>query len=72
MYTEVRIAWKEVKFCEFLREKAIKIINFEETPMKLLTEELQLSYENAKIIFVKENLKINIWKKDKMSLCRGI
>ena len=67
MYTDVRIAWKEVKFCEFLREEAIKTINFEEIPTKLLTEELQVSYENARIIFAKENLKINIWKKDKIS-----
>ena len=67
VYTDVRIAWKEVKFCEFLREETIKTINFEEIPTKLLTEELQVPYENAKIIFAKENLKINIWNKDKIS-----
>ena len=37
------------KFCEFLREHAIKIINFEKKKVKLLTKEQQESYENAKI-----------------------
>ena len=48
------------KFYEFLREHAMKIINFKKKKMKLLTKELQESYENAKsVIFVKKNLKIN-------------
>ena len=37
------------KFCEFLREYAMKIINFKKKKMKLLTKEQQESYENAKI-----------------------
>ena len=47
------------KFCEFLREHAVKIINFKK--MRLLTKKQQKSYENAKVFYVcKENLKINI------------
>ena len=49
------------KFCELLREHAIKIINFKKKKMKLLTKEQKESYENAKICyFCKKKLKINI------------
>ena len=48
------------KFCEFIREHAMKIINFEKKKMKLLTKEHQKSYEN--VLFVKKDLKINISK----------
>ena len=48
------------KFCEFVREHAMKIINFEKKKMKLLTKEQQKSYEN--VLFVKKDLKINISK----------
>ena len=49
------------KFCEFLREHAMKIINFKKKKMKLLTTEQQKSYENAKICYIcKKKLKINI------------
>ena len=34
------------KFCEFLREHTMKIINFKKKIMKLLTKEQQESYEN--------------------------
>ena len=37
------------KFCKFLREHVMKIINFKKKKMKLLTKELQESYENTKI-----------------------
>ena len=37
------------KVCEFLREHAIKIINFKKKKMKLLTKGHQESYENVKI-----------------------
>ena len=37
------------KFCEFIREHAMKIISFDKKKMKLLTKEQQESYENAKI-----------------------
>ena len=37
------------KFCEFLRELPMKIINFKKKKMKLLTKEQKESYENAKI-----------------------
>ena len=39
------------KFCESLREHAMKIINFEKK-MKLLRKEHQESYENAKICYI--------------------
>ena len=51
------------RFCEFLREYAIKIINFKKKKMKVLTKEQQEWYENRKICCIlKKNLKINIWK----------
>ena len=37
------------KFCESLREHAMKIINLKKKKMKLLTKEQWESYENAKI-----------------------
>ena len=49
------------KFCEFLTEHAMKIINFKKRKMKLLTKQQQESYENQKSgIFLKKNSKINI------------
>ena len=42
------------KFCEFLREHAIKIINFLKK-MKLLTKEQQETYQNAKICYICKN-----------------
>ena len=50
-------------YCEFLREHAMKIINFKKKKMKLLTKKQQESYENAKICFIcKKKLKLNIGK----------
>ena len=40
------------KFCEFLREQVMKIINFKKKKLKFLTEEQQESYENAKICYI--------------------
>ena len=40
------------KFCEFLREHAMKITNFKKEKMKLLTKEPHESYENAKICYI--------------------
>ena len=40
------------KFCKFLREDAMKIINFKKKKMKLLTKDQQESYENAKICYI--------------------
>ena len=37
------------KFCGFLIEHAMKIINFKKKKMKLLTKAHQGSYENAKV-----------------------
>ena len=45
------------KFCEFLREHAMKIINFKKKKIKLLKKEQQESNENAKICYIcKENI----------------
>ena len=40
------------KFCVSLREHKTKIINFKKKKMKLLTKEIQESYENAKICYI--------------------
>ena len=41
------------KFCEFLREHAIKIINFKKKKkMKILAEEKQKSYKDAKVCYI--------------------
>ena len=40
------------KFCESLREQAMKIINFNKIKMELLTNELKKSYENAKTCYI--------------------
>ena len=38
-------------FCKFLRQHAMKIINFKKKKMKLLTKKQQQSYKNAKICY---------------------
>ena len=48
------------KFCESLREHAMKIINSKKRKMKLLTQEQQESYENAKICYICKKMKMNI------------
>ena len=53
------------KFCEFLRERAIKIINLKKKKMKLLTNEQQESYENAKICYICKEKFENKYLKDK-------
>ena len=40
------------KFCNSLREYAMKIINFKKKKMKLLTKNQQELYENAKICYI--------------------
>ena len=40
------------KFCEFLREHAMKIINFKKKTRKLLTKEQQESFENAILCYI--------------------
>ena len=40
------------KFCEFLREQALKIISFKKKKKKLLTKDQQDSYENAEICYI--------------------
>ena len=41
-----------IKFCEFFREHAMKIINFKKKKVKLLTKQQQESYENAKTYYI--------------------
>ena len=43
------------KFCESLREQAMKIINFKKKKRKLLTEEQQESHGNSKICYICKN-----------------
>ena len=50
---------------EFLREHAMKIINFEKKKLKLLTEEQKESYKNSNICYIcKVNFE-NKYLKDK-------
>ena len=48
----------------FLREHAMKMVNFKKKKMELLTKELQESYENSKICYIcKEKYKNkHAWK----------
>ena len=39
-------------FCEFVKQHAMKIINFKKKKMNLLTKEQQESYENGKICYI--------------------
>ena len=55
----------EVKFCQFLREHEIKIIDFKKKKMKLLTKEQQGSYENANICYICKEKFQNKYLKDK-------
>ena len=48
-----------------LREHAMKIINFKKKKMKLLTKQLQESYENAKMCYICEEKFENKYFKDK-------
>ena len=52
------------KFCESLRERAMKIISFKKKKMTLITKEQQESYQNAKICYIcKEKLESKYLKK---------
>ena len=53
------------KFCEFLREHSMKIINFKKHKMKLLTKEEQESHEKVKICYVCKEKFENEFLKDK-------
>ena len=55
------------EFYEFLREHAMKIVDFKKKILKSITKEQQESYENAKICYIcKGNLQ-NKYLKDKKS-----
>ena len=53
------------KFCESLREHAMKIFSFKRKKLKLLTKEQQESYENAKIYYIFKEKFENKYVKDK-------
>ena len=53
------------RFCEFLKEHTMKIINSKEKKMKLLTKEQHESYENAKICYIYKEKFENKYFKDK-------
>ena len=53
------------KFCESLREHAMKMINFKKKKMKLSTKEQQELYENAKICYICKEKFENKYLKDK-------
>ena len=53
------------KYCESLREYAMKIINFKTKKMKLLTKEQQESYENANNCCICKEKFENRYLKDK-------
>ena len=49
------------KFCESLRDHAIKIINFKKKKMKFLTKDQQQSFQNTKICYIcMENLNVSM------------
>ena len=53
------------KFCESLREHAMKMINFKKKKVKLLTKEQQESHENAKDCYICKEKFENKYLKDK-------
>ena len=53
------------KFHEFLRDHAMKKINFKKKKMMLLTKELQKSYENVQICHICKEKFENKYLKDK-------
>ena len=63
-YDEYRGKDNMKRFCEFLRDHAMKIINFKKKKIKLLTKKQQESYEIIfplqSVIFAKESLTINM------------
>ena len=57
MYIEAKTAWK--KFCDSLEDHALKITNFEEKKMILLTKSLNHMLDKKTVTFAKESLKTN-------------
>ena len=51
------------KFCEFVREYAMKIINYKKKKQKIVNKSGRNYMKMQKsVIFLKKKLKINIWK----------
>ena len=59
------------KNCGSLRDHAMKIINFENKNMKVLTKEQQESYKNEKICYICQGKYENKYLKDKKYLKVG-
>ena len=60
------------KFCESLREYAIKIINFKNKKTKFLTKKQQKSNENAKVYYIcNEDFEHEYCKDEKYSKVRN-
>ena len=53
------------KFCQFLREHAMKIINFKEKKLNSLTKKQQESYDSAKICYICKEKFVNKYLRDK-------
>ena len=53
------------KFCQFVREHAMKVIDLKKKKMKLLTKEQQESCENTKICYICKEKFENKYLKDK-------
>ena len=60
------------KFCEYLREHTMKLINLKKKKMKLLTKEHHESYENAKICYICNEKFKNKYLKDEKIVKSGI
>ena len=54
--------------CEFLRDHAMKIIDFKKKKMKLFKKKLQESYENSKTCYICKEKFENKYLKDKTVL----
>ena len=55
----------EVKICKFLREGTMKTIDVTKKKMKILTNEQEESYENAKVCYICREKFVNKYLKDK-------
>ena len=54
------------KLWEFLRQHTMKIINFKKEKMKIMNNELQESYENAKFCYIFKEKFENKYSKEKI------
>ena len=66
VYRGIQDCMKSV--CEFLRDHAMKIIDFKKKKMKLFKKKLQESYENSKTYYICKEKIENKYLKDKAVL----